>query len=257
MSLKNFHNIHKGETCYIFGDGPSIKSFDLKNFNNHIGIACGNLIFHNTFKDLNIKYFALPEPWLFAPRFLQPKKLDHLPILKPLLLAEMKKNIDIDYFINLSNFGSVFDKNFHFIHRYLYKNHPKFSIFNGTDPFGGSFYTTLSLAYFMGFSKVYLIGHDAWTIKRKSNQRWYEYGYDLGPDINTPKDPFIEIMNQKMEIYSIINDGEPMHFRSYDYKEFTGFKSKYVENYNLTSIKNLEIFNKSSLFNVFKNDIKK
>lgn len=253
MSLKNFHNIHKGETCYIFGDGPSIKFFDLKNFNNHIGIACGNLIIHNLFNDLNIKYYTIPCPWLFAHKFLQPKDLDPYVEVGDLLLHEMKKNIDIDYFINLSNFGSVFEKNFHFIHRYLYKNHPKFSILNGIDPFSGSFYSTLSLAYFMGFSKVYLIGHDAWTIKRQSSQRWYEYGYDIGPDINTSfKDPFIEIMNQKMEIYSVINDGEPIHFRSYNYEEFTGSKIEYQENNKLTSLNNLNILNTSCDYKIFK-----
>ena len=30
LNINKFHNIHEGETCYIFGDGPSIKYFDLK-----------------------------------------------------------------------------------------------------------------------------------------------------------------------------------------------------------------------------------
>ena len=30
--FKNFKNIHLGESCYIFGDGPSINNYDLKNF---------------------------------------------------------------------------------------------------------------------------------------------------------------------------------------------------------------------------------
>ena len=71
MSLKRFKDIHKGQTCYIFGDEPSIKWFDLSNFDDHIGIACGNQMLHNDFGKLNIKYYAIPEPWLFCPNWIK------------------------------------------------------------------------------------------------------------------------------------------------------------------------------------------
>ena len=37
-------NKHFGEECYIFGDGVSIKNYDLENFNDKIGIHV--IIFH-------------------------------------------------------------------------------------------------------------------------------------------------------------------------------------------------------------------
>jgi len=49
MSLKKYRNIHKNETCYIFGDGPSVKWFDYNSFGNHIGFSCGRQIFHKDF----------------------------------------------------------------------------------------------------------------------------------------------------------------------------------------------------------------
>ena len=253
MSLNKFQNINKGKTCYIFGDGPSIKWFNLKNFSNHQGICCGLLILHNQFKNLDIKYYTLPEPWLFSPRFLQPKSLDHFVEIGKLLKKKITEN-EIDYFVNLSNFGSLCSNNIHFIHRYLYKNHSKFFDFKGLDVFSGSFYTTLSLAYFMGFSKVYLIGHDAWTIKRKGDQRWYEHGYEVGSNINSSfNDYFMKIINQKMDIFSIIpNTCEPNNFRHYNYKDFTGENIKYQENNQLTSFDNLNILNSSGQYQIFK-----
>ena len=50
INLDKFIDIHKGKTCYIFGDGPSIKYFDLSRFDDYIGISCGNQIFHKDFK---------------------------------------------------------------------------------------------------------------------------------------------------------------------------------------------------------------
>lgn len=52
----NIKDIHKGETCYIFG--PSIKWF-----NDHIG----TIPFHNDFKKLNVKYSVLIQPSFFSP----------------------------------------------------------------------------------------------------------------------------------------------------------------------------------------------
>ena len=40
----NLKDIHKGETCYIFGNGGSIKYYDLSLFNNHIGIGLNYLL---------------------------------------------------------------------------------------------------------------------------------------------------------------------------------------------------------------------
>ncbi len=253
MSLNKFQNINKGETCFVFGDGPSIKWFNLQNFSNHKGICCGNLILHNQFKNLNIKYYAIPEPWLFSPRFLQPKSLDHYVEIGKLIYKKINES-DIDVFVNLSNFGSVCSKNIHFIHRYLYKNHSKFLDFKGIDMFGGSFYSTLSLAYFMGFSKVYLIGHDAWTIKRKGDQRWYEHGYEIGPNIDSfSNHSFIKIINEKMDVFSVIPETcEPNNFRHITYEEFTGNKTKFKENNKLISLQNLNILNSSDQYKIFK-----
>lgn len=51
FNLEKYKDIHKGETCYIFGDGPSIKWFDLSKFSDHIGISCGVIPFHNDFEN--------------------------------------------------------------------------------------------------------------------------------------------------------------------------------------------------------------
>ena len=48
-------NIEKG-ACYIFGDGKSIKYYDLSSFSDLPSITMGYLSIHNDSKFLNLKY---------------------------------------------------------------------------------------------------------------------------------------------------------------------------------------------------------
>ena len=254
INLNKFYNIHKGETCYIFGDGPSIKHFDLSRFDDYIGISCGNQIFHKDFNKLNVKYYTVPEPWLFCNKIFQRHKF--LQDFKPLtnhLKNKMIINKQIDFFINLSNFGSCHDSNIYFIHRYLTKFSSVFSKFKNIDPFQGSFYSSLSLAYFMGFSKIYVIGHDAWSIRKTSSQRWYEFGEGVTSKSQSfKKDKYIEQLEKEIDISSIIIDKNSMNFKSHTYKEFTGLKPSFQENNELTSLDNLKVFDTYPGYKVFK-----
>src|SRR5438552_13906898 len=116
---KQFSNRHKGESCYVFGDGPSIKWFDLSQFTKYPAICCGVLPFHRDFHVLRAKYLSLVEPWFFVPKVLQPKWLHPF---RP-LAAEYRKlfvtNPDKAFFVNLSNRFSVSGHNIHYVFRGL------------------------------------------------------------------------------------------------------------------------------------------
>ena len=62
-----FKDIHKGDTCYIFGNGESIKSMDLNNFNDKISIGCNNLFLHKDFEKLDCRYYQIVAPLIFLP----------------------------------------------------------------------------------------------------------------------------------------------------------------------------------------------
>ena len=61
--IERYKNIHRGESCYLFGDGISIKYFDLNKFTNKISIPCGFLLFHNDFDVLHTPYAQLIETY--------------------------------------------------------------------------------------------------------------------------------------------------------------------------------------------------
>lgn len=51
-----FHNIHKGQRCFILATGPSINKQDLRPLNNEICIAISNFYKHKNIKEINPLY---------------------------------------------------------------------------------------------------------------------------------------------------------------------------------------------------------
>jgi hypothetical protein len=240
FSLSQFHNINYGDSCYIFGDGGSTKNYDLKHFQNLPSICCGKMFLRKNFNYLNTLYYTIPEPRLFWPNF--------FPIIQRLkdnkevgkLLKEKILELDnINFFLNATNFGFISGKNINFIHRSI----SKIELPNKLDPFAGSFKTVLSLAYHFGFKKVYLIGFDSFTKSSFSDLRWYEYGKIKGVfNRSIIENRMIDFYKEKMDITSIgLTDKDSINFKSISYKEFTGESPNYLENYELTTNKNLKI----------------
>jgi len=249
FNLNKFKDIHKGEACYIFGDGPSIKWFDLAEFADKIGISCGSIPFHNDFKSLSVKYHLLVEPWFYCPSWIQ--RHQYLKDFKPLVKIHketMKEYKDKEFFINLSNFPWILGLNITYVHRTLIPRNSKLhKVKEVKDPFGGSFHATLSLAYLMGFSKVYLVGFDAWTIKPLRTRRWYELGKGeiFKVDDNDIELDFLNILKENMDIYTILPHEKNFssNVKGLSYSEFTGKNALYKENHQLTSKDHLKIMN--------------
>jgi hypothetical protein len=67
-----FKDIHKGQSCYLFGNGSSLKYFDFKSFNDKDAIGCGALFLHKDFNLLNIKYYFEGHPFFYYPYWINP-----------------------------------------------------------------------------------------------------------------------------------------------------------------------------------------
>ncbi len=240
-NLRSFKDKHKGETCYIFGDGPSIRYFDYSNFTDHIAISCGNQIVHKNFNQLNVRYYSIIEPYLFYPNWvLRSKRLQYLK--KHRLMTNeyrrvIKERSDINFFINLSNIFAISSPNVTFAHSSLVRGSKKFEkIFeSGVNPFAGSFCANLSLAMLMGFKKIYLVGYDAFTIQQ-SPYRWYEKtfpGLDVGAPSTPVKHDFLELYKEEMEIFNISPNGTMCNLKDQNYAEYTGHPLAYKQNYEI------------------------
>lgn len=241
--IEKFRNIHKGETCYIFGDGPSIKWFDLGQFQDYPAI-CGNAIaFHKDFAKLNARYYLIVEPWLFCPSWMQRRQiLRDYKIIADEFRSIIISNQDIQFFLHLSNYFSVSGANVNYVFRGLPKNINKTDeLLMEFDLFGGSFHAELILAYYLGFSKIYLVGFDAWTIQPARNLHWYEYGEGILFEPTNFATDFLNILKSECEIYTISMDGDSQNVTNISYENYTGKPPTFKENFQLMEQRYLDI----------------
>ena len=233
-TFKKISNIHKGDTCYFFGDGPSISWFDLSQFSDYVGICCGCIPFHKDFNNLNIRYILSVGAYKFVPNlFKNPVQLKFNSLTNE-YKKFMIKHPEKTFFINISNYFSVSGRNIYYVHRTLPKSrNNEEEVLRGYNLFSGAFYSMLTIAYYMGFSKIYLIGFDAWTHNPLRNGRWYEKGKGEYYNPIIESDPVFEFFKDKMEICTITLNDSSINTKAISYERFTGLKPQFKENYNL------------------------
>ncbi len=206
--ITQFKNTHKGESCYLFGDGISLKYFNLCNFSDKIAIPCGFLPFHNDYDSLQVPYAMLIETYYFYPfiRFLEQEN-SHKKILLNSIQKEYRKQIknrkETEFFLNISNYPVMYNDNI----TYLYKDIPdesldKSYISNKFNCYIGSLRAQIMIAIYMGFDHVYLVGHD-YTHSPAVSHHWYERGKGIvTPMPNFSKD-FLEYAKKFINITTI------------------------------------------------------
>jgi len=250
--LKKFSNRHKGETCYIFGDGPSVKWFDLSMFKDNLSICSGVLPFHNDFNKLKAKYFTVAEPWLFMPKVFQPTYLHEYKCVGEKYLKFIKSSSDKEFFINLSNMPVLSGKNVNYIFRRLpVRGNRTDSLLGKFNLFNGSFRAPLAIAYYLGFSKVYLVGFDAWTIQPARNLHWYEKGRGEFFNATNFDMDFLNILKEVMDIYTISIDGGSKNVKNISYEAYTGKPPVFRENYELLSPHYLKVLASYTRYKIF------
>ena len=185
LEFKNFklENRHLGEQCYIFGDGHSIKYYDMSNFSDKIGIACNHFPFHKDFKKANVKYSVLIEPYYFMPffdRIFKKRKVQSIFSFNPISFNYrklIKSNRSIVFFVNLSNWLFLSGKNVHFLYRNILSKKKKYNneICKKFDCDKGVLRRAISLAVHLGFKEIYLVGCD-YLFSPMLYGHWYEKG---------------------------------------------------------------------------------
>src|SRR5699024_7865108 len=80
--IEALRNCHKGERCFIIGNGPSLRAEDLDKLKNEITFACNriNLIFDQT--DWRPTYYCITDLALFHSREIQEEASDFADIKK-------------------------------------------------------------------------------------------------------------------------------------------------------------------------------
>ena len=248
--LENFKNKHSNESCYIFGDGISLKSFNLKLFNDHKAFFINNVIFHKDVHTLNLSYGVALRPLFFYEIFRKPDNKKKKFYFRNYLINYYKKKIkrysDINFFLDFSNFPMLLKQNtFYLFREYtdinfeFFKECSKKNIKNFDSGLKGA----ISMAIYMGFKEIYLIGCD-YTHEKSFSRHWYQKGSGIYYKLPNYYREFFQIACKYTKIITITKEGKGSVLPSMTYSQYTGKKLTYKENTELLDIELLNIFEK-------------
>jgi len=168
IKLKKFKDIHKGERCFIIGNGPSINQQDLTKLSDDIKFATNNFLLHKSLKKINLNYFCVSDPlhWKNGqfPRSWQSlfNELNNCVIFlekssKSTYMRTPELTYLDTYFLNLDLTKQVFRGDFSSeVHKYTCWGRTVIIDF------------CLPLAFYFGFKEIYLLGCDC-TYNYKGN----------------------------------------------------------------------------------------
>ena len=249
---KKFNNLHSGESCYIFGNGASIKYLDLNLFNDRVSIGCGSLFLHNDFKKLNLKYYYAAHPFFFYKYWWNPyKKKSEKNKCGNLYRENIESNSHVEYFVNLSNFFGLRGSNINYLHHFgsFSSNPPKIELDSLFSTMDGSLCGMLGLAIYMGFKKITLVGCD-YTLRPRSQGHFFEFGkFKDSIENDTFAESLLSYVANKVDLETLTVDenytGQIINHISYE-KLFLS-KPRYKENKDIVSINNLIALNDVNL----------
>ena len=223
--ITRFRNAFKGESCYLFGDGVSIKWFDLKEFGDKLSIPCGFILWHNDFRSLCVELATFVEPWAFwSPAF--KINLQRTFILANAYAQTIERYSNIEFYLHLSNFLEMRKyKNVNFV----FNRFPDHTLSSKIDCFYGSMRGVIALAIYLGISKCYLVGFD-YTHNPLRAHHWYENTRGVQKLNSNYNEIFFNIAREYIDITTITLSEEDTFLDSISYHGLTGKPLVYKDN---------------------------
>ena len=244
-------NKHLGEECYIFGDGVSLKYFDLNKFNDKPSIVSNNFIFHKHFNKLNIKYYAIYEPFWFLPIFVAGFKGIKFMLnrIQKAHIKKFKSNPEITFFTDISNSLRIKGDNILYLEKSFFQEYLPISL-KKTDVFKGSLRIEISLAIFLGFKKAYLVGHD-YTHSESHSSHFYEIGKGTRRPHNNWNKGFFNSIKKYIDLTTVTVSGGADSISSISYKELTNDLPFYKENNEIVEKESLDILSSWPYYDIY------
>ena len=226
---RKYFNLHLGQECYIFGNGDSIKYFDLALFSDKISFGCNALRLHKDFQKLNLKYYISVHPLEFAPIWRGYKTgfyLEKNPYYK---LHQGFQNTGYIHFVHPSNYLFIKNKtNFRFIHNLnRYPISLEYCDFTTSSSFvNGSLQTMVGLAIYMGFKKAYLVGCDYFFKPLVNGHFWNPNPGKFDVTSYDPKE-LMDVVEKAIDLTVITREGVSAKINSIQYKKLFGVNETY------------------------------
>ena len=149
MNIEQFKDIHKGKRCFILGNGPSLNQIDLSLLKDEITFGCNHIYL---MKDFKSSYYCIADYWVMEKIKNEIQKA-YPDIIKFSTRTHQDKVLpNLQNTCNIEAISYVYDET----------GKPQFSDDLRKGVYGGYsiVYVMLQLAYYLGFTEIYLLGID-------------------------------------------------------------------------------------------------
>ena len=227
--IKKYKDIHIGERCFIVSTGPSLTMEDLEKIKNEYSISLNSIFLSKEKTTFKPTYYMIQDPFVYrnlSKDILKSKDYFDMPMFfgDPIKFRQP--------FVEKPQNAIYFNLN--------YLNHISTTPRKWEYGFGKDFarqvidgfsitYSALQLAYYMGFSEVYLIGSDCSYDK---GMHFISYNGEGNPNV----------------------DGNLRLIQAFDWLKNNMPKDKEFEIFNCTRGGMLEVFERKNLDDVIQND---
>jgi len=225
--IKKFHNIHKGERCFLIGTGPSINKTNIDLLKNEIIIGVNTLYGICDRHKLNLKYYAIADPVVWS------KNYKNILSLNTILFVGFQAGKDYlsnkEEYKKYQNCEAIPIRQQERLRAVGWKN--KDLTLGAPTCHSVIANMGLTIAYYMGFKEVYLIGVDCDYSGRMHFDEGKYKKIPYRPSLNWEK-----VFEESFEEYRIIKDA---------------FEKDNRKIYNSTIGGKLEVFERKSLEEIF------
>jgi hypothetical protein len=243
-----FKNKHKGEECYIFGNGSSIKYFELSKFSDKVSFGCNSLHLHKDILDLDMRYYLMMHPLVFSKYWRGVKSGLHIE-RNPFYfnVHEFAKHRKCNIFTHASNYLNTKKySRFNYIHNY---DKHKLSIenidFTSSSSFArGAMVTMIGMAMYMGFKKIYLVGCDYW-FDPISRGHFYSDTVNVEEGSDFLYDDLMKIISKKLELIVVTRNGIKSPVDYIEYTDLTGADERKQSAIDIVSSEDLAMLEKT------------
>ena len=239
-----FKNIAKKKECIIFGNGASLKNYNLKKFSDFDVIVTSMMYLHKDFKYLNVVADCEIAPFILYKYWKNPysKKIE-----KNMKLEMLKKTLRFKYnhpyFLSLSNFfSSTKQKNFYYLYDANEKNFSLEMDMAYKFPYlSGSLFCMIGIAKYMGYKKIILVGTD-YLLDNPIIGHFYEKdSYTISQKVFQENEiKFFKKIKEEIDIEIIVPQNHFSNFfKSFNYEIYFNEKENKKKNVDIISKENL------------------
>lgn len=202
---KNLKNLYKGKRCFIIGNGPSLKHYDLSKLSDEYVFTVNNMMTTDYFKILKPNFHMFFDPGFYNYFFhIDPKNDEEKNKMKA-IRKSMEHDPNMIYFSSF-RLKSTFKKLFPKLNSYFLLNNKTFTphlkkpskISRNTPAYQNVIIYAINIAFYMGFDEIYLLGVDMtgfleYYEYNKLNDQWGHF-YDKTEE---DQKKAIDYMNEK------------------------------------------------------------